>query len=130
MRPTSDGFSSERLKPATHQGEIAVAKKAKAKLTPERSPPRKRKISSTAKALQGDRDELAGIKINVRKRVTEGKPLSATGKTAELESREIQMKIAALEKKAMETESSGEPSHTGTQKVRKQMQALRRHLRT
>ena len=88
----------------------------------------KRPRKATLKDAAAD---LKALKAKVRKKVSNGQPLSHAGRDKNLEAREVQMKIASLEAKAVQAASAAtdEKSAGNEQKTRKQMEALRRRLK-
>ena len=94
-----------------------MAKKTK----PKRKPTSKTMLTET-------KARLKGLKQQVRNKVAKGHALSAQSKTNELESRDIQIKIASLETAAERAETRT-PSANTEQKMRKQMDALKRRLK-
>ncbi len=84
-----------------------------------------------AASLDDATADLKGLKAKVREKVVNGQPLSRAGRDNNLEAREIQMKIAALEAKAAHADAAQDPDTPGKQqKVRKQMEALRRRIKS
>ncbi len=87
--------------------------------------------SSGAK-LDAAKSTISDLKKQVRKKVTRGQALSQSGKTTDLEAREIQIKIAALEHRVSRA-SEGSTKKTSAlieQRVQKQTEALRRKLKS
>jgi hypothetical protein len=82
-----------------------------------------------SRSINAAKDELAGLKRQVREKIVQGKMLSDNGAESDLEARAVQMRIADLEAKAERAKKS-DASHlpVESQKMQARMRALKRRM--